>query len=314
MKRVKRIRILIVIIVIAFLAQASYVTYSMLGNSLFNTQTSGTDTGPAGISTQETGTGNSKDSDNGGQVSNQAVSANEQLKDEVSLEISQDILNLIKSSDPDNYTKNVNNYKALLKDLNVHIIFKEEIERLITKGNKLPDILTAYAFLNDCYGNILDLEKLTSEKKSGKKWPDIFKAYNTANPEFVPRNFDAQYLEKLMQTPGIDQEDIMIADRISQNTKTEIDALINKRVEGLSWRLINAQYGIVNGQEKSPHLSVTREQLAKYTGQTGLPEKKVIEAMVMANKLDKTLDAVLREVKQGLSKEEIYSGAYEEKY
>jgi hypothetical protein len=312
MRKAKGIKILVIIIVAAFLIQAGYVGYSMLGSNLFNKQIAKVESTVSDSSTQATNATNLDSSaDN---ITNKALNVDNQLKDETSIEIAQDILDLIKSSDPDNYTKNVDNYKQLLKSLNVHVIFKNEIERLIKSGKKLPNILTAYAFLNDCYGSITDLEKLVKEKESGKKWVDIFKIYNKNNPEFVPRNFDSQYLEKLLATSGIDQEDVMIADRVSQNTEDTIDTVINKRIAGSNWRLINAQYGIVNGQEKSPHLSVTRAQLTKYTSQTKLSEKKVIEAMVMANKLGKTSDEILQAMQQGLSKEEIYSGAYEEKY
>lgn len=315
MRRVKSIRILVIVLVAAFLIQAGYVAYSKIGSSLFSNQTEEvTSTDNLDNTTQATSTTNLDSSADKTQISNQAVNVDNQLKDETSIEISQEVLDLIKKSDPDNYTKNVDNYRKLLKSLNVHVIFKNEIDRLIKSGQKLPDILIAYAFLNDCYGNMTDLEKLVKQKLSGKKWVDIFIAYNKSNPEFVPRNFDSQYLEKLLGTPGIDQEDIMIADRVSKNTGLEIDILINKRSEGLSWRLINAQCGIVNGQDKSPHLSVTREQLTQYTKQTKLSEKQVIEALTIAKKLSEPADDVLKLVKQGLSKEEIYSKDYEEKY
>ena len=313
MRKVKRIRILVIVLVAAFLIQAGYVANSMLGNNLFNKQIAKTENTDSDSSLQAASTTNLDISANGTQTK-QAVNVDNQLKDETSIEITQDILDLIKSSAPDNYTKNVTNYKQLLTKLNVHVTFKNEIERHIKSGKKLPDILTAYAFLNDRYGSMTDLEKLVKEKASGKKWVDIFKTYNKANPEFVPRNFDSQYLEKLLGTLGINHEDIMIADRVSQNTKVSIEEVINKRIEGLSWRLINAEYGIVNGQEKSPHLSVTREQLTKYTNQTKLSEKQVIEAMTIAMKLEKSAKEVLQSIKQGLSKEEIYSRAYEEKY
>lgn len=315
MRKVKNIRVLVIVLLAAFLIQAGYVAYSMIGNSIFSNQTEEVaSTDNLNNTTLLTSTTKLDSSADKTQISNQAVNVDNQLKDETSLEISQDVLDLIKKSDPDNYTKNVDNYKELLKSLNVHVIFKNQIERLIKSGKKLPDILTAYAFLNDCYGNMTDLEKLVKQKASGKNWVDIFMAYNKSNPEFVPRNFDSQYLEKLLGSPSIDQDDIMIADRVSQNTGVAIDTVINKRIEGLSWRLINAQCGIVNGLEKSPHLSVTRNQLTKYTNQTKLSEKKVIEALTIANKLSKSADDVLKLVKQGLSKEEIYSKAYEEKY
>lgn len=296
MRKVKRTRIMVIALAMILVVNAGLVGYSMIGGNLLVSDKNSSDNSvKTTVNTQ-----NSRTVDNG-------------LKDEASTEISKEILDLIKAQDPGSYAKNLNNYKQLLELLNVHVKFKNEIERLIKKGKKLPDILIAYSFLNDCYGSMEDIEKLVDKKESGKKWPDIFKEYFKNNPEFVPRDFESDYLERLLES-GIDQDIIMIADRVSQKTKVEIDTLISKKQAGESWRLINAEYDIVNGLEKSPHLSVTRTQLTKYTTQTQLSEKEVINALTIATKLGKSADSVLNSVKKGLSKEVIYAMAFEEKY
>ncbi|EMS70461.1 hypothetical protein [Ruminiclostridium cellobioparum] len=296
MRKVKRTRLIVIILAMVLVVNAGLVGYSMIGGNLpVSDKNSSDNSVKTTVNTQ-----NSKTVDNG-------------LKDEASTEISKEILDLIKTQDPDSYTKNLNNYKQLLELLNVHVKFKNEIERLIKKGKKLPDILIAYSFLNDCYGGMEDIEKLVDNKEAGKKWPDIFKEYFKNNPEFVPRDFESDYLERLLDS-GTNQDTIMIADRVSQKAKVEIDTLISKKQAGESWRLINAEYGIVNGLEKSPHLSVTRTQLTKYTTQTNLSEKEVINALTIGTKLGESADSVLNSVKKGLSKEEIYAMAFEEKY
>lgn len=296
MRKVKRTRLIVIILAMVLVVNAGLVGYSMIGGNLpVSDKNSSDNSVKTTVNTQ-----NSRTVDNG-------------LKDEASTEISKEILDLIKAQDPDSYTKNLNNYKQLLELLNVHVKFKNEIERLIKKGKKLPDILIAYSFLNDCYGGMEDIEKLVDNKEAGKKWPDIFKEYFKNNPEFVPRDFESDYLERLLDS-GTNQDTIMIADRVSQKAKVEIDTLISKKQAGESWRLINAEYGIVNGLEKSPHLSVTRTQLTKYTTQTNLSEKEVINALTIGTKLGESADSVLNSVKKGLSKEEIYAMAFEEKY
>ncbi len=295
MSKVKKARVLVITITAVFLILAGYICYSKLGSYLSSEKIAAV-------------------TDTENEFTNQPAKVNSQLKDETGIEISQDILDLIKASDPDDYTKNVDNYKSLLKTLNVHIVFKNEIERLIREGHKLPDILIAYTYLNVCYGSVNNLEKMIKVKETGKSWPDIFKAYKKGNPEFAPRSFDSQYLQKLLNTADIGEDDVMIADRVSQNAKAEFENIINKKIEGLSWRLINAQYGIVNGLEKSPHLSLTREKLTKYTKQSGLSEKEVVGALTISQKLGKTENSVLKSIKQGLSIEDIFALAYEEKY
>lgn len=297
MRKLKTNRIIVIALVVILVVNAGLVGYSMLGGNLFVADKGSSDGG-----SQNTA------------VNSQTPKAEVKgLKDEASLDISKEILALIKAADPDNYTKNLDNYKELLTDLNVHTRFKNEIERLIKKGKKLPDILTAYSFLNDCYGYMEDVEKLVNKKEAGVKWSDIFKEYYKSNPEFVPGDFDANYLEKL-SLAGIDEDTIMIADRVSQKTKVEIDAIIGKKQAGESWRLVNAEYGIVNGLEKSPHLPVTRTQLTKYAAQSKLSEKEVVRALSIATKLGLPADNVLASVTKGLSKEEIYAKYFEAKY
>lgn len=307
MKKPKYKKILVSFLIGALILQAGLIGYSMIGNGTFGTENNDASVSPnPGVRKQIDGNGNSE-------VTGESKEDNN-LKDQTSIEISQEILDLIKSSDPDNYDKNVDNYKKLLKELNVHIIFKNEIERLIKNGFKVPDILTTYTFLNDCYGNMNDLEVLLKEKKSGKDWIYIFTQYNKKHPAFIPSNFDSGYLDKLLKTRDIDQDDLMIGDRVSQNARVDFADVINKRIKGMSWRVINAQYKIVNGLEESPHLNITAEQLERYTAQSNLTEKEVIDALTISRKLGLSADSVLKSIKQGLSKEEIYADAYLKKF
>lgn len=307
MKNPKYKKILVSFLIGALIIQAGFIGYSMIGNGTFGTQNN-----DAGIS-PNLGVRKQIDS-NGKSEATGAVKEDNNIKDQTSNEISQEILGLIKSADPDNYNRNVDNYRKFLKDLNVHIIYKNEIERLIKKGFKVPDILTSYTFLNDCYGNMNDLEAFLKEKKRGREWADIFKEYNKKHPSFIPSNFDSMYLDKLLKTPDINQDDLMIADRVSQNANVDFADVINKRINGISWRAINARYKIVNGLEESPHLNVTSEQLERYTTQSKLTEEEVIDALTISRKLGLSADSVLKSMKQGLSKEEIYAGAYLKKF
>ncbi len=307
MKNPKYKKILVSFLIGALILQAGLIGYSMIGNV-----TLGFKSKNVGIS-PNTEVRNQIDS-NGKSEATGVVKEDNNIKDQTSNEISQEILGLIKSADPDNYNRNVDNYRKLLKDLNVHIIYKNEIERLMKKGFKVPDILTSYTFLNDCYGNMNDLEAFLKEKKKGMEWADIFKEYNKKHPTFMPSNFDSMYLDKLLKTQDINQDDLMIADRVSQNAKVDFSDVINKRINGVSWRAINAQYKIVNGLEESPHLNVTGEQLERYATQSKLTEEEVIDALTISRKLGSSADSVLKSMKQGLSKEEIYAGAYLKKF
>lgn len=228
-------------------------------------------------------------------------------------QISQEIQDQIQQQDPANFDRNLSNYKALLTKLNVHIKFKNEIERLITDGHKLPDILTAYDFLNDSFGKMQEIEALVLEKESGKGWASVFLGYNAGHPEFVPGSFQPEYLEKLTQTEGITSDDIMLADRVSQKISRPASEVIDMRLSGSNWKDINAGFDIVNGQDVFPHVPVNREQIDKYI-KTGLSEEQVLDAFVTANKFEKNVEDIIAKIKTGASREQIYAGCYSQKY
>ncbi len=310
MRSIKGIKIIVIAVALVFIAQAAYGAYYMVAVKPAEEQQPGEQSNSGqGAAVQPEAQTDESDEGVG-----ESLNEGEILEDEADYSISQDILDCIKAYDPESYTRNVDNYAALLKSLNVHIRFKTELERHIKEGAAIPDVLTAYSFLNDRYGRLEDIEGLLGMKAGGQSWEAIFKEYAKDNPEFVPASFDSEYLDKLMETPGITQDDIMTADRVSQRLGIPVGDIIAKKQSGMSWRLINAGYGIVNGDEKLPRIPVTREQLEKHCEQTGLSQKRVVEALVTASKLGVSDTTVLEWVKQGLSNEEIYARVYEEKY
>ncbi|QMV42435.1 hypothetical protein [Cohnella cholangitidis] len=231
-----------------------------------------------------------------------------------SIAISQQVLDKIKQSDPDNYEKNVTNYKNLLTELNVHDKFKQEIDRLLAADHKLPDLLVAYLFLYQSYGQLSDLEPMVANKESGKKWSAIFSEYANAHPVFAPRAFDSSYLEELMQTPNLNSDDIMIADRVSFAIGKPFEEIISIRLKSISWKAANADLGILYSADKLPRVQITAEQMNKYTAPGKLTEDQVAQAFVIANKAGKSADSVIEQIKAGYSEEAILAQAYSEKY
>ncbi|MFZ5968693.1 MAG: hypothetical protein ACOYVK_16185 [Bacillota bacterium] len=242
------------------------------------------------------------------------ISTELQEEDTANTDISEEIQNLIRQSDPANFDKNIANYKNLLIDFNVHSQFKEEIERLIREGHKLPDILSGYEFLYHNYGTVQELENFITQKESGKTWKQIFGEYNKNNAEFIPRSFDTDYLEGLMKTPSITSDDIMIADRISYESGQAFEELINKKMEDKSWKTLNAEVGIINSASILPRVEVTSEQLKKYLASGALTEQQIVEAFVLAQKLGKSTDVIIGKVKAGYTEESIIQEYCTEKY
>ncbi|MDQ4682708.1 hypothetical protein, partial [Stenotrophomonas maltophilia group sp. RNC7] len=113
----------------------------------------------------------------------------------VSTEISTEVHNVIRQSDPNNYNKNIQNYTDLLIGLNVHSQHKEAIEELLLGGYRLPDIMIAYEYLYHSYGTVEDLKAFLVQKAQSTDWKTVFTQYKQNKASFVPRAFDSDYLE-----------------------------------------------------------------------------------------------------------------------
>lgn len=283
-------RCLMVVLLLGFIIQSGITVYSNIDNQS-NTQT-------AEQSTQEVLITNTADTE----------------EEIVDTEVSQATQDLIKQSDPINFDKNMTNYKNLLEKYNVHSKFKNYIENMITQGYKLPEILIAYEFLYHHYGTSEELSALVIQKQGGKSWSQIFSDFKNSHPDFIPRAFDPDYLEKLMQNPGIQPDDIMIADRISHETAQQFEDLIHRKVEDESWKTINATLEILNSAGYLPRVEVTTDDIERYASGQAFTEQQVVESFVLAQKLDVSRETIIAKMKAGLKEEKILEEFYEGRY
>ncbi len=231
-----------------------------------------------------------------------------------SVQISPEIENKIREQEPGEFNKNLTNYKRMLVVLDVHDTFKSRMENLIVVGRRLPDILIAFQFLNENYGLIDELDVLLDDRESGKTWLEVFSTYRQNHPEFIPRSFDFDYLEELMQTDGITEDDIMIADRVSQKTGMAFEDVIARRVSGEQWKDINGDLGIASSQNMLPRVPITQEQLRIHSAGGCLSEEQVVETLVIAFKLEMDEQEAINKAREGYTKERFFAEVLEGKY
>lgn len=228
--------------------------------------------------------------------------------------LSKEVEDKITSLDAENASRNIKNYKTLLAVLNVPVKFQLHMEEMFSSGHKVQDVLAAYEYLYQNYGNIEELEGLLEQKTDGKPWKTIFKDYKANKAEFEPSSFPDGKLEELLQTPGITPDDVIIADRISQQSGMEMDELFALRTQGKDWKVINEEIGIINTSAELPRAVITSAQVKNHMKSTGLSEEKVIEALVLAQKLEMDGKAVVDKIKAGNSEENIIAESLEAKY
>lgn len=301
MSRNKFIKSIVLILLAAGLLQAGITAYSTVSNQISRryveeTAYAGTqNTAPEDSTVQEV------------QIPKEEIDISKvTLKAEVEAKIT--------SLDAANAAKNIKNYKTLLIALDVPGDFQTEVEEMYNKGHKVQDTLIAYDFLYQNYGSIEELEGLIAQKESGKAWNTIFKEYKATKEEYQPRSFENGKLDQIFEIPGITTDDIMIADRIAQQTGMEFDELIAMRGQGMDWKTINEGQKIVNTSGELPRVAITSAQVINHMNATGLSEDQVMEALVLAQKLEKDGKAIVDKVKAGQMEEDIIAVCLEEKY
>lgn len=304
MKILKSKKVIVYVLIGIVVLQVGVVGYSMVGKELFSldtgseTQTaSSTPSSEVSLQTPQT-------------VDSSIIQENNAATD---TEISEEIQDLIRQSDPDNFDKNLTNYKDLLTRLDVHVSLKQEIEQLIKNGYPIKEILIAYEFLYISYGTKAELENMVAEKKIGKTWVNIFADYNLKNPEFEPSKFKTEDLDNLMKNQGVSKDDIMIADRVSKKVLNEFDEVIQLKITNKNWKIVKAYFGILNSQQQLLYISAKPAEIKKYST-SGISQDKIILALVIAKELNTENDTIVEMVKNGMSNEEIYANCLESRY
>lgn len=231
-----------------------------------------------------------------------------------SVELSADELAAIKQSAPSAYEHNVSNYKKFLATFDVHQTYRERLKASLLGGSKMPDLLTAYEFVYQQFGTYQDVEKLTAGRASGESWRSLFREYLKREKVFVPRAFDPDYLESLQGTSGITSDDIMIADQVSFKTGKSVQELINNKIAGQDWKEQSSSLGLVFSGKTLPRVSVTAQQLEKYTASKNMTRDQAVKAVVLANKLEWQADDTVRKLLDGATEAALYEEAYTAKY
>ncbi|WP_105616649.1 hypothetical protein [Vallitalea okinawensis] len=181
---------------------------------------------------------------------------------------------------------------------------RDYLDHLKTQGFDSNQIRIAYAFLNERYGKLEELDLLLEKATSGQKWSTIFEGYDSAKVPFIPRSFDSEYLDKLLLAE-LSTDDIMICDRLSFISGEDFDTLMNDYMEGLSWSDMSKNLGIISNEENLLRVQVTSDAIKTYTEQYNLSEDIIVEAFVTASKLGINEQEVLSKYSEGMNAYEI---------
>lgn len=205
-------------------------------------------------------------------------------------------------------------YDQFLKEFAVQEDYRKQIEKLVGSGYSRAAVMTAYDFLYHNFGTIKDWTTMLEAKASGKAWGTLFVQYRETHAEFIPRSFDSEELELLMQVQGATSDDIMIADRLSFVTGKLYSELLNQKLKDGTWSNIFVREHVLYSGNPFPRVQITEKEIHKYTQIAKLTEQQVTHALVLAHKLGESTEVVVGKLAQGISDEMIMAQSYMEKY
>ncbi|WP_379140259.1 hypothetical protein [Paenibacillus sp. sgz500992] len=205
-------------------------------------------------------------------------------------------------------------FEQFLKEFNVQEAYRKQIEQLVASGYSRADVSIAYDFLYQNFGTIDDLNNMLKAKGSGESWEDLFIQYHDKHPDFVPRSFNSDELEILMQIQGATPDDIMIADRLSFVTGKPFGDLLSEKLKNGQWSSIFAQESVLHSGNSLPRVQLAEEEMNKYIQHGKLSEQQVTQAFVLAQKLGESPKVVISKMEQGISEELIMAQSYMKKY
>jgi hypothetical protein len=262
--------------------------------------------GIAALAAEGGGTATERTSPAGGQTAGQASEPT----------ISDEVLDRIRAyvSDTASYDRHVANYKQFLVSFGLHDSIRQEIEKLVLEGYPLPELMIGGEYLYHSFGTVADLRSFARQRSEGAEWESIFVEYNRGRAEFKPRSFQPDYLERLMRTPALSADDIMIADRIAVATGTTFEETIDAKRTTPHWRTITAKYGILFSGDKLPRVQIKNEQMQSFRDGSGLTDARIAEAFVIAHKIGTTAEDVVGKMKEGYSPEAVFAESYGRKY
>lgn len=211
-------------------------------------------------------------------------------------------------------TKRLDQVKNLIAKYNVPTQYQNEISRLIAKGYKETNVLIAFEFLNQNFGLISEMEPLLKLQKTVKNWSIVFQEYTKKIEAKKPRDFSNKYINDLLTVKKLSMDDLLIADNISRRGISTFEKLIDYREKGMLWKNINLRLGVISVSSKMPRIALSDAQIGKYTKSGDINTEQVVLAATIAEKTDMDMEKVIKAIKQGKNKEEIYGMAYTEKY
>lgn len=192
-------------------------------------------------------------------------------------------------------------YRNVMAEKAVPATQQSKLEAYLINYENPEPVLILFDYLHDNFFTFDDLDQALARYGAGEPIENILQSYIDIQDQIQPRDYPHEEIERLVTTPGLSVEDIMIAEILDAHGSAPFYDIINARIAGEDWETLAARYNIINGSAKVQSVTVSASEVQECSEATGLSQEQAYERVVDAKKADIESDKIVEFVQSGKS-------------
>lgn len=192
-------------------------------------------------------------------------------------------------------------YRNVMAQKAVPATQQSKLESYIVNYENPEPVLILFDYLYDNFFTFDDLDQALARYGAGEPIEDILQTYIDIQEQIQPRDYPHEEIERLVTTPGLSVEDIMIAEILDAHGSVPFYDIINARIAGEDWETLAARYNLINGSAKVQSITVSTSEVEECVKATGLPREQAYERVVGAKKAEVEPEEMVEFVQSGKS-------------
>lgn len=194
-----------------------------------------------------------------------------------------------------------NGYRKVMAQKAVPATQKAKLDQYLINGYDPEPVLILFDYLHDNFFTFADLDQALARYGNGEKIEDILQSYIDIQDQIQPRDYPHEEIERLVTTPGLSIEDIMIAEILDAHGSAPFYDVIDARIAGEDWETLAARYNLMNGSAKVQSITVAVNEVEACQEATGLSKEQTYKKVVEAKKAGVESEQIADFAKSGKS-------------
>lgn len=192
-------------------------------------------------------------------------------------------------------------YRNVMAQKAVPATQQSKLESYIVNYENPEPVLILFDYLYDNFFTFDDLDQALARYGAGEPIENVLQTYIDIQEQIQPRDYPHEEIERLVTTPGLSVEDIMIAEILDAHGSVPFYDIINARIAGEDWETLAARYNLINGSAKVQSITVSTSEVEECAKATGLPQEQAYERVVDAKKAEVGPEQMVEFVQSGKS-------------